>query len=365
MAPLKKIRLLLLLVGSVLLACCSYMPEQLDPVEWVDSANDWITGGGWGDDASTPEIESRMSKRGTRVGSGTEDPFPSLAEVPDERPSATTLLERQKLAEQLVADRQNANYSDPVEASTSLEPSSQIRPITRNIIPSTETPVVNSMQEIGISPAQSSTDTGRAIASHVANNYVPSEQLPIEPPPVSEFRDWGTVEQQFYSMFQASGGLGSASSNSALVVGDPIARTESYPQPIQTELTHIQVAQAVHAAVIYFGHGSARLSRQDTEVLRQVVAAQKEFGGIVRVVGHASSRTKTNDVMNHKIANYETSLARARSVADELVRLGIPSQNVLFEAVADSQPDYSEATTMGEAANRRANIYIDYQRPPG
>ena len=42
----------------------------------------------------------------------------------------------------------------------------------------------------------------------------------------------------------------------------------------------------------------------------------------------------------------------------------MPSQNVLFEAVADSQPDYSEATAMGEAANRRANIYIDYRVPP-
>jgi len=112
--------------------------------------------------------------------------------------------------------------------------------------------------------------------------------------------------------------------------------------------------------VIYFGHGSSKLSSGDRNILREVARAVAQSNARVRVVGHASSRTKTNDVLKHNVANYETSLARAESVAAELVRQGVPGSRVAVHAMADGQPDYSEATKLGEAGNRRANIYIEY-----
>ena len=115
-----------------------------------------------------------------------------------------------------------------------------------------------------------------------------------------------------------------------------------------------------HAAVIYFGHGSSNLSNADKKVIREVARAVDQSSAHVHVVGHASSRTKTNDVLKHNVANYETSLARAESVAAELILQGVPSGRVSVHAMADDQPDYSEATRLGEAGNRRANIYIEY-----
>ena len=90
----------LALVGSVLLASCSYLPDQLNPIDWVDSANDWARGGIWGDKTFDPDSEARVP--------GAEDPFPSLAMVPDERPSISSLEVREILAEQLIAAREKA-----------------------------------------------------------------------------------------------------------------------------------------------------------------------------------------------------------------------------------------------------------------
>ena len=169
------------------------------------------------------------------------------------------------------------------------------------------------------------------------------------------------MEEHFYSMFRASGGAGSTAPT-AVVAGGHRMTNSSITSNDGTAVAAFPFS--THAAVIYFDHGSARLSRQDREVLRQVAAAQKEYGGNVRVVGHASSKTKTNDLVDHKLVNYQTSLARARAVADELVKLGVERQRVFVEAVSDNQPDYSEATQLGEAANRRANIYIEFLTPP-
>ena len=324
----------LALVGSVLLASCSYLPDQLNPIDWVDSANDWVKGGIWGDKISDPDSEARVP--------GAEDPFPSLAMVPDERPSVSSLEVREILAEQLIADRENARYIEEPEAvSAQNEPVLEVRQAPTVSRPSDPQKVV-------------------------------SDEFAVAPPLVAEVPNWSTVEQQFYSMFQASGGAGGATRGATAPTGyqgeSAAYSVTDHAGVIGDSSDTIDLGEsqsATHAAVIYFGHGSALLSRQDREVLRQVAAAQQDYGGTVRVVGHASSRTKTNDLLAHKIANHETSLARARAVAEELIKLGVPRQSVFVEALSDAQPDYSEATALGEAANRRANVYIDFLIPPG
>ena len=117
----------------------------------------------------------------------------------------------------------------------------------------------------------------------------------------------------------------------------------------------------VHAAVIYYGNGSARLSRRDKEVLRQVAEVQKLDNVVVRVVGHASLGAVTAKA---KIANFEIAYDRARVVADELIRLGVPEDHVFVASASDTEPAYSESTPNGAAANRRTDIYFEYQRSP-
>ena len=111
---------------------------------------------------------------------------------------------------------------------------------------------------------------------------------------------------------------------------------------------------------VLFGNNSSKLSAGDNKVLENIVKIKNERGGILRVVGHASSRTKDLDPLRHRLLNFRLSLARAQAVANSLVRLGVPAKDVVVEARADNEPVYYEFMPVGEAGNRRAEIYLDY-----
>ena len=127
-----------------------------------------------------------------------------------------------------------------------------------------------------------------------------------------------------------------------------------------SEFTPSGAQGSYQVATILFKNGSARLGARDRQIIRQVIAQHKQVGGTIRVVGHASHRTKLTDLVSHKIANLRVSTSRAEVVAKELVRLGARPSNLYIGAASDSEPRYLEHMPSGEAGNRRADIYIDF-----
>lgn len=111
-------------------------------------------------------------------------------------------------------------------------------------------------------------------------------------------------------------------------------------------------------AVIYFGHAGAGLNGEDRQVLQKVAKLYKKRGGNLRVVGHASSRTATMDMIRHRMVNLDISMRRAENVADALVRYGVPRGRITVEARAARDPEYHEFMPTGEAGNRRAEIFL-------
>ncbi|MBR44982.1 MAG: flagellar motor protein MotB, partial [Rhodospirillaceae bacterium] len=114
------------------------------------------------------------------------------------------------------------------------------------------------------------------------------------------------------------------------------------------------------AASIPFAVGSASLNSSDRAALKQVVKLHRKFGGTVRVVGHASQRTRDMGSESHRLVNFNLSLDRATAVSMELARLGIPSEAVTVIARSDNEPLAYEYMPEGEAFNRRADIYLEY-----
>lgn len=110
--------------------------------------------------------------------------------------------------------------------------------------------------------------------------------------------------------------------------------------------------------LVYFRDGSAKLSSDDRKVLKQIAEMQKMYGGVIRVVGHASMRTGSMDLARHQQANQKISEARANAVARQLAKYGVPRGAIQVLAAGDSQPVYSEMMPTGEAANRRAEVYL-------
>jgi flagellar motor protein MotB len=114
------------------------------------------------------------------------------------------------------------------------------------------------------------------------------------------------------------------------------------------------------AAIIYHSNGRADLSQKDLKALKQVVKYHKEKKGIVKVIGHASSRTRDMQVIDHKLTNFEMSYKRAEKLAKKLKTLGIPQEKIYLGAVSDQEPVKYESMPIYEAMNRRTEIYIAY-----
>ncbi len=113
-------------------------------------------------------------------------------------------------------------------------------------------------------------------------------------------------------------------------------------------------------ATFYFNNGSSNLSSEELARIKEIVKTAKKHNGKIRVVGYASSRTRNTDIVNHKLMNFRVSQARADSVAQALIKAGLPKQDITVEALSDSNPAYLEVMPEGERLNRRAEVYISY-----
>jgi len=113
--------------------------------------------------------------------------------------------------------------------------------------------------------------------------------------------------------------------------------------------------------LVKFSNGSSRLNAKGRAQIRKAARSYKAKGkGLVRVVGHASHRTRDMDVAKHRMTNFGVSLDRANVVARELMRQGIKASVVRVEAKSDSDPVFFEYMPAGEAQNRRTEIFLGF-----
>jgi outer membrane protein OmpA-like peptidoglycan-associated protein len=124
--------------------------------------------------------------------------------------------------------------------------------------------------------------------------------------------------------------------------------------------TYTSPSGAPPASVVFFPGDTTVLSASAKAEVRAAVEKFQAGGGsgYVRVVGHASSRTGNMPLERHLVVIFEKSQQRANSVAQELIKEGVPASRVLVEAVGDTQPVYYESMPKGEDGNRRAEIFL-------
>ncbi len=127
----------------------------------------------------------------------------------------------------------------------------------------------------------------------------------------------------------------------------------------QTTLALSPIGGPTQIAVIQFGLGSSGLSGEDRAVLRDVARIQRQNGGMLRVYGHAAQDISGTSVERLRAGNHDVSMRRGTTIANELIRLGVPAESIVVEAMADEDPIYETRTARGLAANRRAEIFLD------
>lgn len=112
--------------------------------------------------------------------------------------------------------------------------------------------------------------------------------------------------------------------------------------------------------MIQFGQGAASLMGNDFAVLQKVAEIQRNNGATVRIVAHAQQDAYGSSADQVARANYEVSRQRALAVANQLVRLGVPANRIVAEAASDAEPAFETTSARGIAANRRAEIFVDF-----
>lgn len=110
--------------------------------------------------------------------------------------------------------------------------------------------------------------------------------------------------------------------------------------------------------VVYFDLGQARL---DSEDLTVIASAAEEFRrtGATRVVVRGHTDTSGSADLNRALSE-----RRARSVAEELARQGVPADAITTDAAGETALAVETGDEVAEANNRRVEIDVEEPAPP-
>ena len=114
-------------------------------------------------------------------------------------------------------------------------------------------------------------------------------------------------------------------------------------------------------ATINFYSGSSQVDGSGLSKIKKVAKIAREREAKIKIVGHASKRTRDMPLAKHKLVNFNISDKRAQSVADIFIKkYNFPSNNIFTEAVSDTKPLFKENMPAGTKANQRTEIFLIY-----
>ena len=155
-------------------------------------------------------------------------------------------------------------------------------------------------------------------------------------------------------------------------VAEPVAdetaeveQVEAAPalQNFESPLPKLSITDKIQfrVATINFYSGSSQVDGSGLNKIKRVAKIAREREAKIKIVGHASKRTRDMPLAKHKLVNFNISDRRAQSVADIFIKkYNFPSNNILTEAVSDTKPLFKENMPAGTRANQRTEIFLIY-----
>lgn len=276
--------------------------------------------------------------------------YPKLSSVPErprEQASKRAARDRQAVREGLVADTQNAQYTDQqLRARTAPPPAPVAVPFARqpdssraNDRAAAPPPAASATAVPRVAPPGRAA-AGTAVAPPGSVPRVVPEQVARISPPVPRSAQDAPVSR----------------------TGPRTAAVQPRQQVAPSPTTPLDqgVLKTVQVATIYFLSGSSNLSETDRRVIQQVADMARRTGGTLRIIGHSSVGPQDRYSERQQVVNYKVSLDRANAVASHILRTGIPRDRMKVTAEGDRNPIYSETSPNGAAGNRRTEIYLEY-----
>jgi outer membrane protein OmpA-like peptidoglycan-associated protein/predicted small secreted protein len=118
------------------------------------------------------------------------------------------------------------------------------------------------------------------------------------------------------------------------------------------------------AEQIFFAYGSSSVGSGDRGRLHKLAANLNRMGNpySLNVVGHASKRVDhVKDPIRKKVINFEMAQKRANAVTQALRQVGANPDWVMATSRGDEVPNPNPGLKTQEAADRRAEVYVDNQ----
>ncbi|MCH7936179.1 MAG: OmpA family protein [Proteobacteria bacterium] len=362
-------------LGVFALGACAQVPDALDPASWYKSTVDLFAG-----EEAEKKKEGRESALAADRGKpppGADKAFPNLASVDEmarrrdktggglaadpDRPKYAPAIRRQGAASDTLraapvpAPIPQPAIAAPPPSAAPMAPVTTMptapapgRPPAPATIPKLELPAMTAEQR------DDQDRLARQLAEIRARAEAPGDlpanaQLPAAP-------------GELATIVISSQGIETIGAMAAAEATLPAVATPPRP-PAASRLMESRAALAapgrtVKVATILFDNGSSKLKAHDKRILRAITRLQRKNGGKLRIVGHASARTRNLPPVKHKMANFQVSVARADSVVSELVRMGVKEEDIQIAAMSDAKPIYYEFMPSGEAGNRRTEVYL-------
>jgi outer membrane protein OmpA-like peptidoglycan-associated protein len=375
---------LAMLLTTGLISGCSWTPDWANPVEWYKGTRDWIAG----DDGQAGDVRARDAEKQQSVPKGSA---PNLATVPERPRDIASVPQANAVRQGLVADRAQARHSalGPGDGAMSrVDPGSAPPPVIVSPPPparAASAAPASAPQRAEAppppapapyAPAAKATAASPAPApAPVQAQAAPSAPVTVQDSDGVRAAFQAALNQSAATVTTAPAGLRDMTASNVPMTTQRgtmplppapretiilLAPPRTTPVSMNGESQPTGASVSIQAGTVLFGNGSSKLSKDDIKVIENAVKIKKEKGGSLRVVGHASSRTRDVDPLRHRLVNFRLSLARANVVARALARRGVPASEVRVQAMSDNAPLYYEFMPAGEAGNRRAEIYLDY-----
>ncbi len=116
-----------------------------------------------------------------------------------------------------------------------------------------------------------------------------------------------------------------------------------------------EIRLQMHANMLFDAAGT-HLSKKAMRTLKNIARVLTNYQGKVEVAGHTDNTPLTKGRFH---SNWELSSARAATVVEALINLGISQRRLHATGYADTKPVASNATAEGRAKNRRVEFVID------
>ncbi len=134
---------------------------------------------------------------------------------------------------------------------------------------------------------------------------------------------------------------------------------EGTPEELNLKIDRTKDKQSIHMDIIYFPSNSSELNAETRQMLvpiaEQLDKATEDF--VIEVIGHTDSTASAEH-------NRKLSFARALSVYNELIRLGIDKRRLVASGKGEREPIASNDTEEGKRKNRRIEFKLRKKSGP-